>query len=124
VAGGTIGEGSAHRVIVLEAAHNDAVITPDGLDVMSHKQAYAGYSHYWTDSLNSTITAGWAALDNSDLQPGSSIHQGRSAHANLIWFPYPTVSTGFEVMWGERENKDGSKGDAVRFQYMVKFKFN
>lgn len=124
VGGGTVGRGSAHRVVVLEAEPNDAVITNDGLDVMSHLQAYAGYSHYWSDSWNSTISVNWASLDNSDLQPGSSIHRAASFHANLIWFPTSLASTGLEVMWGERTNKDGASGQAWRVQYMAKFKFN
>jgi hypothetical protein len=123
IAGGSIGRGSAHRVVVLEGAGNDAVITPDGLDVMSHWQAYIGYSHYWTKSLNSTISTAWAELDNSEFQPGSAIHRGGSAHANLIWFPYKLVSTGCEFMWGLRENKDGAEGTARRIQCMMKFKF-
>jgi hypothetical protein len=121
--GGTIGEGSAHRVVVLGGAGNDAVITADGLDVMPHWQAYVGYSHYWTKSLNATISTAWAELDNSDFQPGDAIHRAGSFHLNLIWFPYKLVSTGFEIMWGERVNEDGAKGEAWRFQYMAKWKF-
>jgi len=125
VAGAQIGRGSANRVIVLSFdGGNDAVITSDGLDVMSNRLAYIGYSHYWTDSLNSTVSTNWAELDNSEFQPGSAIHRGRSFHLNLIWFPYKLVSTGGEIMWGERVNKDGAKGEAWRFQYMVKYKFN
>ena len=121
--GGTIGQGSAHRVVVLEGAGNDAVITPDGMDVMSHWQAYIGYSHYWTKSLNSTISTAWTELDNSEFQPGDAIHRAGSAHLNLIWFPYKLVSTGCEFMWGLRENKDGAEGTARRVQCMMKFKF-
>lgn len=123
VGGGTTGRGSAHRVVVLEGGGNDAVITENGLDVMSHWQVYTGFSHYWTDSLNSTITTGWAGLDNSPFQPESAIHKAASVHLNLIWFPYTLVSTGGEIMWGKRWNKDGGHGDAWRFQYMAKFKF-
>lgn len=122
--GATIGEGSAHRVVSLEGAGNDAVITPDGLDVMSHWQAYVGYSHYWTQSLNSTISTAWTELANSEFQPGDAIHRAGSFHLNLIWFPYKLGSTGFEIMWGERVNKDGAKGEAWRLQYMAKYKFN
>jgi hypothetical protein len=122
--GGTIGQGSAHRVVTLEGAGNDAVITDEGLDVMSHWQAYIGYSHYWTQSLNSTISTAWTELDNSELQPGDAIHRAGSFHLNLVWFPYKLASTGFEIMWGERVNKDGAKGEAWRLQYMAKYKFN
>jgi hypothetical protein len=57
-------------------------------------------------------------------QPGNAIHQAGSAHVNLIWFPYKLVSTGIEYMYGARENKDGTEGNASRIQAMVKYKFN
>jgi hypothetical protein len=91
---------------------------------MSHWQVCGGYSHYWTDSLNSSISAAWAELDNSEFQPGAAIHQAGSVHVNLIWFPYKLASTGIEVMWGTRRNKDGTEGNASRVQYMFGFKFN
>jgi hypothetical protein len=42
---------------------------------------------------------------------------------NLFWSPWELVLIGGEVMWGERINKDGSRGDATRLQFAVKFKF-
>ena len=121
----TIGQGAANRVISLAwDGGNSAVITPDGLDAMSHWQVWGGYSHYWTDSLNSTVSAAFTELDNSEFQPGSAIHQAGSFHVNLVWFPYKLVSTGIEYMWGFRENKDGARGEASRFQFMVKYQFN
>ena len=121
----TVGSGSAHRVIVLSFdGGNDAVITADGLDAMRHWQIYGGYSHYWTASLNSSFSAAWAELDNSEFQPDNAIHRAGSVHVNLVWFPYRLVSTGVEAMWGRRENKDGAVGTAWRFQSMVKFTFN
>ena len=121
----TFGSGSAHRVISLSFdGGNDAVVTPEGLDVMSHWQVYGGYTHYWTKSLNSAVSVAWAELDNSELQPGSAIRRAGSIHVNLIWFPYKLVSTGIEYMYGIRENKDGAEGTASRVQFMVKYKFN
>ena len=125
VGAATIGSGAAHRVISLSTdGGNDAVITPDGLDVMSHWQVYTGYSHYWTEDLNSTASIAFAELDNSEYQPGHAIHRTGTFHLNLIWFPYKLVSTGIEYMYGFRENKDGAEGTASRLQYMVKYKFN
>ena len=124
-AAATVGSGAAHRVVALSVdGGNDAVITPDGLDAMKHWQIYGGYSHYWNASLNSAISVGWAELDNSAFQPDNAMHRAGTAHANLIWFPYRLVSTGIEVMWGRRENKDGAVGTAWRLQSMVKFMFN
>ena len=125
VGAATIGSGAAHKVISLSFdGGNDAVITPDGLDVMSHWQVDGGYSHYWTKSLNSTASFAVAELDNSEYQPGNAIHRAGSFHLNLIWFPYKLVSTGVEYMYGFRENKDGAEGTATRLQFMVKYKFN
>jgi hypothetical protein len=121
----TVGSGAAHRVISLSFdGGNDAVITPNGLDVMSHWQIYGGLSHYWAPDLNSTFSYALAELDNSEFQPGSAIHRAHSFHANLVWYPYKVVSTGIEIMWGERENFDGAKGDATRIQWMAKYQFN
>ena len=121
----TIGSGATHRVISLSVdGGNSAVITPDGLDAMTHWQVYGGYSHYWTDSLNSTVSAALAELNNSDYQDDDAIHRATSFHINLIWFPYKRISTGIEYMYGVRENKDGAEGNANRIQAMVKYKFN
>ena len=121
----TIGSGAAHRVISLSFdGGNSAVITPAGLDAMSHWQIYGGYSHYWSDSLNSALVVAHAELDNSEFQPGTAIHKASSVHLNLVWFPYKSVSTGVEFMWGRRENNDGADGTANRIQVMAKYVFN
>jgi hypothetical protein len=120
-----LGEGAAHRIVSLGGSGSSGVLTPSGdIDVLSVWEANIGYSHYWTQSLNSTISTAWTELDNSEFQPGDEIHRAGSFHLNLIWFPYKLASTGFEIMWGERVNKDGAKGEAWRLQYMAKYKFN
>lgn len=121
----TIGSGAANRVVSLSFdGGNSAVITPAGLDAMSHWQIYGGYSHYWLDSLNSALVVAHAELDNSEFQPGTAIHKASSVHLNLVWFPYKSVSTGIEFMWGRRENNDGTDGTANRIQVMAKYVFN
>ena len=121
----TVGSGAAHRVISLSFdGGNSAVMTPGGLDAMSHWQIYGGYSHYWTDSVNSALVLAHAELDNSTFQPDSAIHKASSMHLNLVWFPYKSVSTGVELMWGRRENKGGADGTANRIQFMAKYVFN
>ena len=102
-----------------------AVLDPTGrIDTLNAWSGYAAYNHYWTDALNSSFVLAHAETDSPAYQLDSSIESVTSAHVNLIWFPYKSVSTGVEVMWGERQNKDGAKGDAVRLQAMLKYKFN
>jgi hypothetical protein len=123
--GAVIGKGAAHRIVSLGGSGSSGVLTPSGnIDVLPVWEANIGISHYWTDSLNSTFSTAWTELDNSVFQPGDAIHRAGSFHLNLIWFPYKLASTGFEIMWGVRENKDGAEGTAIRIQYMAKFKFN
>ena len=121
----TYGYGSAFKVVSLGGAGAGAVLDPNGdIETLRHWQAYAAYNHYWTDSLNSSFILAHAEVDTLYYQPDNQIEGASSAHVNLIWFPYKSVSTGVEVMWGERENKDGSTGDATRFQAMMKYVFN
>jgi hypothetical protein len=64
-----------------------------------------------------------ARLDNQPAQSDDAIRQTKSPHLNLVWSPWHNVDVGGEIMWGERKNKDGSKGDASRLQLMAKWRF-
>ncbi len=121
----TYGDGAAFKVVSLRGGGVSAVLDPTGrIDTLNAWSGYAAYNHYWTDALNSSFVLAHAETDSPAYQLDSSIESVTSAHVNLIWFPYKSVSTGVEVMWGERQNKDGAKGDAVRLQAMLKYKFN
>lgn len=123
--GGGFGDGMGDRIISLEwDGKATGVVTPGGLRLAPSWFAYAGYSHYWNKSLNSTISTNWTATDLAATQSDDTIQKAGSVHANLIWFPYELVSTGIEYMWGMRENRDGAEGTASRVQAMLKFKFN
>lgn len=119
------GQGQAHKIIALSwDGKASGVVTPDGLDLNTAWFAYAGYNHYWSKKLNSTIATHWAGTDLAAIQADNTIQKAGSVHVNLIWFPYKLVSTGIEYMWGTRENKNGTQGTASRIQFMVKYKFN
>ncbi len=125
VYGAGLGKGQGGRIIALSwDGRASGVITANGLDLNPAWFAYGGYNHYWNKSLNSTISTAWTETDMTDDQLDSTIRKAGSFHANLIWFPYPLISTGIEYMWGLRENKNGIQGAASRVQFMMKFKFN
>jgi hypothetical protein len=125
VYGGGFGQGQGHRIIALSwDGKASGIITEDGLDLSPSWFAYGGFNHYWSKSFNSTISTHWTATDLSDDHSDNTIRRAGSFHANLIWFPYPRISTGIEYMWGVRENKNGIEGTASRIQFMAKFKFN
>ncbi len=123
--GGGIGEGLGHKIIALSwDGRASGVVTQDELTLATSWWAFAGYNHYWSKTLNSNISTAWAGTSLSDEQPDGTIEQAGSVHVNLIWFPYPKISTGIEYMWGMRRNKSGVEGTASRIQFMAKFKFN
>ncbi|WP_223034358.1 DcaP family trimeric outer membrane transporter [Hanstruepera marina] len=123
--GAGYGKGQAHRIIALSwDGKASGVITENGLDLSPSWFAYAGFNHYWSKSLNSTVSTAWAGTELSEDQLDNTIQKAGSVHANLIWFPYPRISTGIEYMWGVRENKNGIEGTANRIQFMAKYKFN
>ena len=123
--GGGFGTGQGGRIIALSwDGKASGAITENGLDLNPAWWFFAGYNHYWSKSFNSTISTNWTETDLSPDQSDNTIKKAGSFHANLIWFPYPRISTGIEYMWGLRENKNGIEGTASRIQFMAKFKFN
>ena len=123
--GGGFGQGQAHKIIALSwDGKGSGPLTQNDLHLNPAWFAFAGYNHYWTKSLNSTIATHWTGTELHEIQSANTIAKAGSVHANIIWFPYKLISTGIEYMWGMRENKDGVQGNASRLQFMVKFQFN
>ncbi|MFC3881731.1 DcaP family trimeric outer membrane transporter [Algoriphagus namhaensis] len=123
--GGGFGEGQAHKIIALSwDGKASGVVDNTGLRNAPGWFAYAGYNHYWTPKLNSNLATYWCGTELTNIQSDNTIARAGTVHANLIYFPYKKASVGFEYMWGLRENKDGTQGNANRIQFMAKFLFN
>ena len=120
-----IGEGQGGQIVSLEwDGAGSGVVTPEGVQANAAYQAFIGFNHYWSKSLNSNFSTAWTGIELDDSQAGDILKRAGSFHANLIWFPAKRVSTGIEYMWGLRENNNGDRGTANRVQFMAKFKFN
>jgi hypothetical protein len=89
--------------------------------------AKAGYQHWWTPELRSTIDY---SINHQDV-PAFIQASGRAAinkelsiaHANLIWSPVAFVDLGVEGAWGHRVVVSNLKGDAWTLQTSLKFRF-
>ena len=89
--------------------------------------AKAGYQHWWTPTLRSTIDF---SINHSDV-PAFIGAAGRAAvnkelslaHVNLIWSPVAFVDVGIEGAWGHRVVVSNIKGDAYTLQSALKFRF-
>ncbi|NKB88818.1 MAG: hypothetical protein GKS06_11430 [Acidobacteria bacterium] len=119
-----VGSGIGRYIEVFNGTGTDATLTPDGkLEAMSAYGFVAGFTHHWDSQLQSTLSGGLAHVGNEASQPDDAIQEARSVHLNLVYAPIPLVNIGGEVMWGERVNKNGDKGSAVRLQFQVTYKF-
>ncbi len=84
---------------------------------------YASLQHFWTERLRSSGIYSFVQVQNTEAQLGSVYHQGNYTGANLIWNPFGSLTVGGEFLYGWRDNKDTSTGNAPRFQFSAKYDF-
>ncbi|MCB2190112.1 MAG: hypothetical protein KQI62_01020 [Deltaproteobacteria bacterium] len=97
--------------------------TDNSLEALPVWGYYLGYEHKWTKALSSVILYAALQVDNLDNQPADSLHSTQYSCVNLIWQPTSWWLLGGELLWGEREDKDGASGDDTRLQLTTKFTF-
>ena len=120
-----IGDGAARYIESLSGQNLDAVLTSaNTLSALRAQSATVGYTHVWRPGLKSGLAWSTATIADDVGLPGTTIDRLHDARANLFWTPYRLVDVGGEVLWGRRENKDGSRGDAWRLQFAVIYRLN
>ena len=87
-----------------------------------------GYEHFWADNLRSNISGSYIDFQNDggfvNAVAFTSLNKHYiTGHVNLVWSPIPSVDTGVEFIYTEREVEDGQTGNQMRFQYSAKWKF-
>jgi len=119
------GSGIARFVNDTNGLGLDGVIEAPGedLEVLDVFAGMLAYQHWWTAKLGSTFAYSYVSVDNVDGQAGSDYHSGQYAVANLRYYPAERVMLGGEVLYGIREDNDGDKGDDLRLQFSVQYRF-
>jgi hypothetical protein len=118
-----LGSGVGRYIESFGGQGSDAVLTAGNkLEALDAVAFVGGYEHAWNSQFKSTVSAAYAEVDNVDSQPGSAIKSATSFHANLMYKPNRLIMIGGELMWGEREDFDGSTGDATRLQVSIQYK--
>ena len=131
----TYGEGIGRYLNDLNTiGGGDAVFDPDGnlralpvfAGFVSYRHTWAGRPWFlkdWPGLLRSNFTVSWVDVDNYEFQDGEAYQSTWRASANLLYFPTQNVRLGAEFMWGERINKDDSKGSATQLQVSARYDF-
>jgi len=84
----------------------------------------AYYNLTWSDKFTSSFGVSQTKVDNRSLQSATSYQRGQYTSANLLYYPTKNVFIGGELLWGQREDNDGSTGDDTRVQISFHFSFS
>ena len=70
-----------------------------------------------------TIGVAYGRAEFLDSFSGSDLDTVNTIHGSLFWTPIDRLAFGAEVIWGSREDADGSDDDAIRLQTSVQVNF-
>jgi hypothetical protein len=120
-----IGEGTARYIESFGGQNVDAVLSTTGeLSALRSQAGVIGYTHHWNETLRSGIAYSTARLENDSRLSGATIERTQDVRVNLLVSPYKLVDIGGEVLWGRRDNQDGSHGDNWRFQFTTIYRLH
>ncbi len=116
------GEGIARYIEGFNGQHSDAVILAGaGINTLPVSSFVLGYIRHWSDRFKSGASYATAEVTTDPAQAGSAIERIRDARINLIYNPIRVVEIGGELLWGRRDNRDGSSGEARRVMFAIAY---
>ncbi len=111
------------RYIALNGFRSGEIEADGSIEPIDTWGAMLAYRHLWSDQWRSSVSASVVEADNPDTVAAGVAKAYRTAHVNLIYTPVARLELGGELIWGERENESGDKGDVERFQFSAKLAF-
>ena len=87
---------------------------------------YVTYSHRWLNlapGVISNFTVGGLGVVNEEWEADDVFNYSYYVSANGFWRVTQGARLGGELSWGQRINKDGQAGDALRFSFAAYFDF-
>lgn len=120
-----VGKGIGHYVNDLATiGGQDAVFSPTGeIDLLPVFAGYVAYQHWWRNDMRSTFAFSWVDVDNLEFESPDAYKRTFYTAANFIWSPAPRIDLGGELIWGQRENKDGQNATSLQLQLSTKYRF-
>jgi hypothetical protein len=90
---------------------------------LSMTSGYVDYERRWNRSFLSTFSFGIVSVNNLDIQSDDALHRTQRGAASITWNPVPRADVIFEVLFGERVNKDGEHNGSSQIQAGWKLRF-
>ncbi|MBT8365917.1 MAG: porin [Deltaproteobacteria bacterium] len=106
-----------------ESGVPDGVMDGDELNLLPLFAGYGALQHWWSDSWRSNAVFGWLRVYNRKGQTDTSLQRTLYSALNLVWSPIQQMDIGGEVLWGQRNNKNGADGHATRIQFSTRYVF-
>ena len=127
---GIIGEGIARYINDLGSGTAlDVGIRPDGsIIALPAYGAYAAYQHFWAEKWRSTVTYGYLHVNTTNVagpsvtgNSNTAFKSSQYAEGNLMYSPGAGFTVGAGLLWGQHVEKDGSRGDAFRLNFVLQY---
>ncbi|MFP2909319.1 DcaP family trimeric outer membrane transporter [Pyxidicoccus sp. 3LFB2] len=100
----------------------DAVlVAPGQLEPVSSFGFYVGLEPQWTEWLGSTFVYGLLDVSPPASLPGTTLSRTHYLSGNLKVRPVRSSEFGSELLFGRREDRDGSVGNALRLILSTRF---
>ncbi len=119
-----VGKGISRYITTLTERGLDAY--PDPFGNMNALESYGGfvaYERFWNEKWSSALLGGYISMVNSSYQPLDAYKSSLYGSVNAFWQPIEMLRLGSELTFGNRKNKDGEIGNAIRFQLAAIFYF-
>ncbi len=108
----------------LTGTGSNVLINPEGKAVLPFTLGvYATYEHQWTEKIYSNLTYGIVDVSKQDFTPGDKFHLGYAFLFNTFWDIVEGAKVGGEIIWGQRVDKNTSRGDATRINFLFYYDF-
>lgn len=105
------------NTLALEKANDPKIKALKSLGISAY------YDRYWSKQWSSSFGFSLHEQDNTDIQADNAYKSGQLAQANLL-YQEKALTTGAELIWSTREDKNGESNDDLRIQYSVKYNFS
>jgi hypothetical protein len=103
---------------------NDAALNDKGeLEAIEIAGGFVYFDHWWNSRWSSSIGVSYAQIEPLVFQLDEAYDHSFYTSANLIWYPADPLKIGFELIYGEVEDKIGRNSQSTRYMSSFAFKF-